>query len=318
MQKPFPELTDLDLGIYRDYEPVPIIPDSFLGGTAPRLRNLCLYDVPFPALPKLLLCATHLVVLNLLNIPCSGYIPPEAMATSLSALVNLGSLCLQFRCPPPRPALENRRPRPPPPRSILPSLTNTEFKGASEYLEEILARIDTPRLYRLRMVFFNQIIFDTPHLFQFISRRPTLKALETGHISFMSKAIVVEFQSQTSDYYNVLGMQIPCTASEWQISSLEQLCASSLPPVSTLDDLYIYEDRYWRPYWQDDVENALWVDLLRSFLAVKNFFHLSKEVVPRIAPALQELVGGRRQKFCPPWRIFSWRGFSRRDPSMRA
>jgi hypothetical protein len=58
------------------------------------------------------------------------------------------------------------RPRPPAlTRSIVPGLTKIQFKGASEYLEEILARIDAPRL-------FSQIIFDTPQLFQFISRRP--------------------------------------------------------------------------------------------------------------------------------------------------
>ncbi|KAF8502653.1 hypothetical protein F5888DRAFT_1665980, partial [Russula emetica] len=159
------------------------------------------------------------------------------MATSLSALTSLESFLLNFRYPRPRPALESRR-LPPPPltRSILPSLTEIRFKGTSEYLEVILARIDAPRLNELRIAFFNQIIFDTPQLFQFISRRPTLRAPEKGHITFNSKAIIVEFPSQTSD--DVLSVQIPCTASEWQLSSLEQVCTSSLPPFSTLEDLY--------------------------------------------------------------------------------
>ncbi|KAF8494671.1 hypothetical protein F5888DRAFT_1715954 [Russula emetica] len=161
------------------------------------------------------------------------------MATSLSALTSLEYLRLHFRYPRPRPALGSRR-LPPPPlaHSILPSLTVILFKGTSEYLEEILARIDVPRLNELRLTFFNQIIFDTPQLFQFISRRPTLRALEKGHIAFNSKAIIVEFRSQTSDHNVVLGVKIPCTASEWQISSLEQVCTSSLPPVSTLADLH--------------------------------------------------------------------------------
>src|ERR1700679_2614780 len=107
------------------------------------------------------------------------------------------------------------------------------FKGASEYLEAIVARIDAPRLNELHMTFFNQIIFDTPQLFQFISRRPTLRALEKGHITFNSKAIIVKFPSQTSDD-DVLCVQVPCTAPEWQLSFLEQVCTSSLPPVSTL------------------------------------------------------------------------------------
>ena len=93
-------------------------------------------------------------------------------------------------------------------------------------------------------------------------------------------------------------MKIPCTVSEWQLSSLEQVCSSSLPPLSTLEDLYIHEDPYWRPHWQDDVDNTLWLDLLRSFVAVKSLY-LSEEFVPRIAPALQELVGGRTAEVLP-------------------
>jgi hypothetical protein len=61
MLKPFPELTDLRLSMFVDDGPAPILPDSFLGGTAPRLRSLYLDNVPFPGLPKLLLSATHLV-----------------------------------------------------------------------------------------------------------------------------------------------------------------------------------------------------------------------------------------------------------------
>jgi hypothetical protein len=309
MLKPFPELTDLDLGIFED-GPGPKLPDSFLGGTAPRLRSLDLYDVPFPGLPKLLLSAAHLVHLDLCEIPRSGYIPPVVMATSLSALTSLEYLRLRFRYPRPRPALDNRR-LPPPPlrRSILPSLTKIRFKGASEYLEEILARIDAPRLNELNIIFFNQIIFDTPQLSQFISRRPTLRAPENGHIAFKSDAVIVRFSSQTSDY-GVLGMEIPCTTSEWQLSSLEQVCTSSLRPVSTLENLYIFEDIGW----QDDVENTLWLDFLRSFVAVKNLY-LSEDFVPRIAPALQELVGGRTTEVLPTLKnIFLREGFRSSSP----
>ncbi|KAF8502714.1 hypothetical protein F5888DRAFT_1114701 [Russula emetica] len=92
MQKPFPELTDLCFNEWVDTFPGPILPDSFLGGTAPRLRSLHLDNVSFPGLPKLLLSATHLVSLEVSGIPYSAYIPPEAMATSLSALTSLESL----------------------------------------------------------------------------------------------------------------------------------------------------------------------------------------------------------------------------------
>ena len=303
IRRPFPELTDLRLGgfVYGGLESaLPILPDSFLGGSAPCLRSLVLYRVPFPGLPKLLLSTTRLVHLNLYYIPPSGYISPESMATSLSALTSLESLRIRFRYPRPRPALEKNRHLTPPPlkRSILPNLTLIVFKGACEYLEEILARIDAPRLHKMHITFFNQIIFDTPQLFQFISRRPTLRAPKEGHIAFNSEAIIVRFPSpQTSDY-GVLSVEIPCTASEWRLSSLEQVCTSSLPPLSTLEDFYIFEGRGHPPRWQDDVENTLWLDLLRPFAAAKSLY-LCKKFIPRIAPALQELVEGRTVEVLP-------------------
>ena len=297
MQKPFPELTDLRLKTY--YGPGPILPDSFLGGTAPRLRSLDLFSVPFPGLLKLLSSAIHLVSLDLRNVPRSGYIPPEAMAASFSALTSLKSLRLEFRYPPrPRPTPQSRLLLPLPlTRSILPRLTEIRFKGGSEYLEEILAQLDAPRLNKLHITFFNQIIFDMPQLSQFVSRSSTLRTSEKGYIRFGSKAIIVKFPSQTSNY-DVLSLEILCTASDWQLSSIEQVCTSSCPPISTLEDLYIFGDRRYPPHWQDDVKNTLWLDLLRPFVAVKNLY-LPIELALRIAPALQELVGGRTTEVLP-------------------
>jgi hypothetical protein len=42
----------------------------------------------------------------------------------------------------------------------------------------------------------------------------------------------------------------------------------------------------------------LWLDLLRPFAAVKNLY-LSEELFSHIAPALQELVGGRTTEVLP-------------------
>ena len=311
MQKPFPELTDLHLSMINDDGP--IIPDSFLDGTAPCLQSLTLFGVPFPGLPNVLLSATRLVNLSLYHIPLSGYIPPEVMATGISALTSLESLLLQFQYPRPPPAQERRRPPPlPPTRYIIPSLTKVRFKGTSEYLEEILTRIDAPQLDELHITFFNQVIFDTPQLFQFISRRPILRTPKKGHIAFSSRAIIIRFPSRTS-YYRVLSVQVPCTASEWQLSSLEQICSSSLPPLFTLEDLYIFEDREYPPRWQEDVENTLWLEVLHLFAAVKNLY-LSSEFLSRIAPDLQELVGGRTTEVLPTLENIFLEGFQPSGP----
>ncbi|KAI0270302.1 hypothetical protein BGY98DRAFT_264274 [Russula aff. rugulosa BPL654] len=148
MEVPFPELIRLYLS-FRGLSYAPVLPDSFLGGSTPHLRFLALNFIPFPGLPKLLLSSIHLVGLCLRNIPLSGYISPEAMVTCLSMLTSLEDLEIKFESPRSFPDQENRRSLPPT-RSILPALVCLEFKGVDEYLEDLVARIDTPRLRRLQ------------------------------------------------------------------------------------------------------------------------------------------------------------------------
>ena len=292
MQDSFPELTFLWLSSKE--EPVPIVPDSFLGRSAPRLRFLALNGIPFPGLPKPPLSATNLLVLNLWNIPHSGYIPPDAMVTAISTLTSLQVLYLGFRSPRSHPNQASRLP-PPPTRTVLPSLTEIWFKGVCEYLDDLVARIDAPQLNELYIMFFNDVVFDAPQFIQFISRTLTLKPPEDAHVVFGHGKAIINCSSQTSG----CEVGISCRELDWQVSSLEQLCASHLPPLSTLEDLYIYESLDGeQPDWRDNIENTLWLDLLHRFTTVKNLY-LSKEFAPRIVAALQELVGGRTTKVLP-------------------
>jgi hypothetical protein len=290
MQEPFPALTNLLLRSRS--EVTQDIPNSFLGGSAPRLRELTLDNIAFPGLQKLLSSATHLVELDLWRIPHSAYISPEAMVTCLSTLTRLERLCLKFQSPQYRPDRESRRP-PPLTRSVLPALTYIRFKGVSEYLEDFVARIDAPMLDNLDITFFHQLIFDTPKLPLFISRTPNLKAHDEACIVISDSGVRIAPVRPFVRGFRV-DLEISCRQSDWQLSSLAQVCRSSFPHtfISSLENLYIREDGYPRPRWQDDTENAQWLELLHPFTAVKNLY-LSKEFTPRIAPVLQELVGER-------------------------
>ena len=291
MQQPFPELTDMFL--HSEGETVPVVPNSFLGGSAPRLESLMLDSIPFPGLPKLLLSATHLVNLHLIKIPHSGYITPDVMATALSALTSLKDFELHFHSPRSCPDQARRRP-PPSSRSVLPILTRFLFKGAAEYLEDLVARIDAPRLNSLRIVFFNDLAFDTPQVMQFISRAPMSRPLEKARIAFQFGGAGLNFSSQTSGD-GVIKVKILCKGLDWQLSSLEQVCTSCLPPLSMLEDLYIYDHP---KSWKDDIENGPWLPLLHPFTAVKNVY-LSKQIALGIGPALQGLAEGRTMGVLP-------------------
>ena len=295
IQKPFPELTHLELEMssrpnWPDNGPT-IVPDSFLGGTTPRLQSLELFNISFPGLPKLVLSATRLVKLDISYIRRSGYIPPEAMTTILSTLTTLEYFRIIFVYPPS--ASESRSP-PLRTRSTLPVLATMQFKGTSGYLEEILARIDAPRLNKMFINLDDQSIFDTPQLFQFISRIPNLRAPKKGHIVFTLGRIIVEFPSLTSALRR-LCVTISCSESSDypHLSSLEQVCTSSLPPIPTLEDLYILEDPLL-----GDVGYLVSLQLLRPFTAVKNLYLCNKSVL-RIALALKELDGARMTEVLP-------------------
>ncbi len=282
MQVPFPELTVLQL--ISDSGIPPVAPDSFLGGSAPRLQFFELYGIPFPGLPNLLLSATHLVHLFLFNIPHSGYFSPEAMAALLSVLSSLQSLFLQFQSPQSRPDWESRRP-PSSKRSVLPALGRFEFKGVIEYLEDLVTFIDASQLNTLFIAFFNQIDFDGPRLAQFISRTPILADYDV-HVEFYDTAATVRLPSPAQDSAIRISRRDP----DLQLLSVAQVCNTCLPPLSMIEDLYI-EHRYSQLVWKNDaIGNALWLELLLPFPVVKNLY-LSKDFAPGIAAALQEIVG---------------------------
>ena len=290
MQETFPELTDLSLGSFFPMETV--LPDSFLGGSAPRLRNVHFHGIPFPGLPKLLLSATHLVKIQLYEIPHSGYFSPEVLVPVLDTLTSLKLLVLKFQFQSPL-NLESRRPVPT--RSLLPVLNTLKFEGVSEYLDDFVARIDAPRLNDLEILFSGQRV-DTPQLTQFIHRTPKLQTLEKAYIAFQPEGAGVKLSSQTPSC-GELKVKIPCRHLNRQVSTLKLFCTSYLR-LSTSEDVYIYGKIDLQADREDDVEKIRWLELLHLFTGV-NRLYLSEDIVPHIGPALQDLVGGSTTEVLP-------------------
>ncbi|KAH9971524.1 hypothetical protein BGW80DRAFT_443445 [Lactifluus volemus] len=183
MQEPFPAMDFLFLQIEGTVSALPIVPNTFFGGSAPRLRSLTLDGIPFPTLPQLLLSSNDLVDLALDRIPQNGYISPEAMATCISASTRLTNLSIGFISPTSRPDPAIRHP-PPLTRVVLPALTKFDFHGVSQYLEDLMARTDAPLLRAARITFFNQLIFDIQQLPRFIGHAPALMPFYTARIKF--------------------------------------------------------------------------------------------------------------------------------------
>ena len=294
-QEQFPAL--IHLSLHSTGNSAVALPDGFLGGFAPRLQSLALDSIPFPGLPKLLLSATHLVHLGLYRISHSGYFSPEAIITRLAMMPNLNSFFIGFQSPLSRPHQENRRP-PPPIRTVLPTLTHFAFKGASEYLEDFIAQIDTPLLDSIYITFFHKLIFDIPELAQFMGRSTRFQKLKKAHLVLDDFDVTVETHPPTLFLYKRTGLQISCRPLDWQLSSIAQVFTSFFPSIHMVEHLFVYELRHLPPRWHDDIENMQWLECFHPFTGVKNLY-LPKKFVPSIAPALQELIGRRMTEVLP-------------------
>jgi len=282
IKTPFPALTILMLRSTDESAPIRL--DSFLEGSAPRLQSLWLHGIPFPSLGKLLLSSCDLSELFLDNILRSGYISPDALVSSLSGLTRLRILFLQFQSPRPR-ALRERRVPPSPTRIVLPPLSILYFKGDSEYLEDMLSRMENLLVnVHVRITFFNQLVFDTPLLRDLIGHVETFKAHHRAEISFSSDSVLFTLFSKDGQAESeVLKLRISCRPSDWQLSSLAQVIGSSIPPLLTLDRLELRGDHHQPQHWQDDIENAQWLESLRPFTSVKDLVP-SGELVRLVAP----------------------------------
>ena len=142
MQQPFPALTS----VWLRFKSSPVIPASFLGGSAPSLRTFALERIPFPGLPKLLLSATHLVDLDLRDIPHSGYFSPETIVTCVSTLTALKGIRVEFESPRSCP---DRRRRHPPPRTRNLQVATGWFPASSRWLSR---RDVMPALTRINIL----------------------------------------------------------------------------------------------------------------------------------------------------------------------
>jgi hypothetical protein len=123
------------------------------------------------------------------------------------------------------------------------------------------------------------------------------RALEKAYIILRNCDASLHFSSQTSGDGKI-NVKTLCQGLEWQLSSLEQVCTSCLPSLSTLEDLYIYAGQHSQIDWKDDIENGLWLQLLLPFTAVENLY-LSEGIGLRIGPALQESIEGRATEVLP-------------------
>jgi hypothetical protein len=295
MQESFPALTNLRLDSPSPRMNFVVPPGPFSGGSTPLLQHVFLSGISFPGLSNFpSSSANRLTTLIISSIPHSGYISPEAMATFISASTGLEFLCLEFQRPHFLPDFRRLRP---PTRSVLPALLEFRFRGVSEYLEDFVARIDAPQLDHLDITFFDENIFDTSQLVQFIYPKASLKAPDQACVQFFDDKVVFKLSSETR---GPGGLCVKISGgSNWEFSTMVQFCTSFSRPLFSVESLYIFKnipmcrDRY-------DIMSAdqEWFDFLRPFTAVKHIHPCDASAI-QISYMLAELGRERHTEILP-------------------
>ena len=276
MQAPFPGLTHLYISSYFGH--LSVIPDGFLGGSAPSLQQLDLSGILYVALPVLLLSASNLVNLRLRNIPPTYYISPEAMVSYVAMSPKLETLYIQFGARASFPGIINSSPIT---RTVLPALCDLSFSARRKYIEDFVSRIDTPQLNSI-LVFYRRgdidINFDVPQLSKLVNRSESLRRSLSQHC----KIIVDQVQ-------DIVTFCVGCAASErWnpkpgislclgtgmdeQILRLTNMLSLMYPILSNIEHCTIdsvYDFMLESGSGQDDLD---WLQLLRQLSSVQTLF----------------------------------------------
>ena len=311
----FPALEYLWLRSSNPTESPLTLPVGFLGGSAPRLRHICLDRVILPSLPLLLSSTRDLVSLRLSSVSRSACFSPETLSIGLSTTTQLKYLHIDFL-----PSVSNvfgetgNIGRPLTAHVILPALTEFHFFGSSAYLVDLISRIDSPILEQL----FKLSEFGTQQLSHFIDCPDSLRThrsimLSEDQIFFVTGEQVHSYYSRCNDFF----LRITSKGVSAQATFPQFLKRLSVQHLS----MQRFDLKCLLPYlpWLDpeDIDSALWVDFfcqskLVTRLEVDGVFvqivgsvlgHLPEEMVCRVLPALLELhvgqcqVSGPFQKF---------------------
>ena len=271
MQEPFPMLDYLDIRDRTEFyaRPPEILPDSFLGGSAPRLVHLGFGGIPFPGLPKLLLSANHLEDIYIWENP--PHISPEAMVASLCTMKHFQSLYIGFQLD----SNYHRASQLPHPitRIVLPALNRLRLECTVNYVEDLVAGLDAPSLELMEMLCLSSFDFDFSELPQFISRIEAFEISDqvqlftgTGYFKFL---LSISRKDRAEPLLTFIGH----SETLW----------SALPPLQ-FERLEIHEGRPMSRDLEMDAESEL-RELSHRFTAVKDLF-LDSMAAVRVGDAL--------------------------------
>ena len=283
--KSFPVLTHLDLTCHDSVHPV-ISRRILRGSNIPHLQHLYLRGISFPQLPSPFSSARNLVSLQLKVMPVNGYVSPDAMARSLAVLTRLKHLSIAFY-EDLSPSEQSRGHPYPQIRAVLPPLTSIYYEGESEYLEDFLAQIDTPRVDSLTIEYTLHRI-QASQLSWYIERTENLKIdqfMRAQLYFYTDNSLFGLNRSQGEWIESRFLMKIIDEAYlEEHVWEMVHLIGQISAKFSKVNDLFTHGDNIVQ--W-DGMGLAEWLPLFRLFPAVETL-RLSGRLAVYVASAFED------------------------------
>ena len=285
IQEPLPSLECIRITVKNATGQPMVVRGAFLGGPAPHLREISLDGVafPFPEIQQTLLSTNNIVELHLSSIPNELYFLPTDLVTGLSTLVQLKRLTVGFHSPV-TPVSSLLPSMTPPRRTTLPLLSFLDFHGASEYLEDFVARIDLPALSEITIRLFNQIFFEFPQFCRFIPRLNALGSPTSVMVTHLVGSVGVFFFQEGNPSNENCFLGTSCRRLDWQLSFATQI-SSQLSPLFSNVRLLVIQRVHELPT-REDVDTTQWLEFFQPFTQVTEVHVWEKQLVPGIVQAL--------------------------------
>jgi len=186
------------------------------------------------------------------------------------------------------------RMRPPPvTRTILPVLTTFQFRGVDEYLEDLVAQIDSPQLNRIVTVYLNRpVVFQVAQLSTFVHR--SVGPFRCAYIRFDSDWVTFTFYRHA--YYpgwnrHPVGTTLLSKVLDWHVAShMAQVLSQFSVTLSNVVHLKLEVHLNIKLVRQlMDAGYLEWLHLLRQFSTVQTL-HVSQKFSRFVALVLEDIT----------------------------
>jgi len=272
------------------------LPDTFRWGRY--LRRLHLTRIIFPSFLQRLSFSRGLVDIQLHEISSMDHLPPEAFAAALSGTPQLQSLSLHFPSTADYSAVTP--PLAPGKLVVLSALTRLHFRGISEYLEDLVARISAPRLRNVEITLSSRLFVwhqcDLPKLGGFIDRIEMQK--HHCQADILSSRGVVSIAITQLGTSVCLKLQVICNPpSRWKMPCMGQICSHFTAILFHVEDVRIGTTGPPDPQDFSTWSPEKWLEFIRRFRGAKRF-HIAGDHSTEVVRALR-LSGGQREAVLP-------------------